>query len=255
MDLSIIIIACKNDVSGTERTLRSVRDLNADVLLYDTSGTGFSRNTAAYYGARLSEGNWEGYDSVRFKAARHALHDWILMLHTGEVPDERLRTSLKNFSERSPYSVYRIRFKNKFGDKWLNHGEWGGYSHIRMANKRGIELECEKLNEQLLLQPGIDIRQLKGHILHSPNKDKRAFIQRMKKDACIAAIKYHRLGRKVGLTRLYLSPVAAFFKEYFLKLGFLDGREGYTCACLGARYNFLKYLRLRQLNKNIKILP
>jgi hypothetical protein len=255
MDLSIVVIACKNDVSGTERTLRSIRGLNADVLLYDTSGTGFSRNTAAYYGARLSEGNWDGYDSVRFKAAGQALHDWILMLHTGEVPDELLCTSLRNFSEPNPYSVYRIRFKNKFGEKWLNHGERGGYWHIRMANKRGITLNCEKLNEQLLLQPGINIRQLKGHILHSPNKDRRAFVQRMKKDACIAAIRYHRQGRKVGLARLYLSPVAAFIKDYFLKLGFLDGREGYACAGLGARYNFLKYLRLRQLNRSTKTQP
>jgi len=34
-----------------------------------------------------------------------------------------------------------------------------------------------------------------------------------------------------------------------LKLGFLDGHAGYICARMTAYYTFLKYARLKELNK------
>jgi hypothetical protein len=38
-----------------------------------------------------------------------------------------------------------------------------------------------------------------------------------------------------------------FLKLYVLRLGFLEGRLGYTLALLGSLYNFLKYYYLREL--------
>lgn len=255
MELSIVIIVCKKDLDGTERTLQSLGGLEADILLYDTSHSSFLKQLAVKYNARFFQGEWEGYDRVRYKAAILANHDWILMLHTGETPDKKLKTSLLRIDNRDTKKVYRIRFRNLLGTKWLCHGEWGGYSKIRLANRTGVEVNDGLINDKVFSQPGIVIQTVKGHILHSTLKDRDHFRQKLIKDASLAAIKYHRQGRHPGVAGLVFSPLAAFLKCYFIKLGLLDGREGFYCARMGAWYTYLKYTQLFQLNRKFRIQP
>ena len=249
MELSIVIIVCKEDPTGTETTLRSIIGVGGEILLYDTSGGSFSATAAVQYGARYHKGSWEGFDQVRYNAALAAQYDWILMLHTGEVLDEKLKRSLQGFDRDDPKKVYKIRFRNLFRDRWLRHGEWGGYSIIRLACRTGFKVFDGKVNEKIFLQSGIVVKRLPGNILHSPISDQAGMEKKMMRDALCAAAKYHRQGRKAGVARLLVSPIAAFVKGYFIKLGLLDGREGYICAKLGAWYTFMKYDRLRQLNR------
>jgi len=44
-----------------------------------------------------------------------------------------------------------------------------------------------------------------------------------------------------------------FFKKYFLKLGFLDGYEGFVISISTAYGKFLKYIKLRELEKRGEI--
>lgn len=252
MELSIVIIVCKRDAEGTAKTLQSLAGLSADVLLYDTSNTAISKQFAVQYNARFAEGEWEGYERVRFKAGKLAIYDWILMLHTGEMLDEELTASLRVFDRSRINKVYRIRFKNFFGSRWLCHGEWGGYYHIRLANRAGVDVTGGKINAQLFSQAGLVIQQLRGHILHSTIKDRNSLAEKMRKDALLAAMKYYRHGRRAGPIRVLISPLAAFIKHYFIKRGLLDGKDGFVCARMGAWYTFLKYNRLRELNQQLK---
>ncbi|MBK9570683.1 MAG: glycosyltransferase [Chitinophagaceae bacterium] len=107
MELSIVII-CKNDVTGIERTLQSVRGLGAEILVYDSGSIDGTKEVALKNGASLYEGEWEGYGRNRFKAAQLAKYDWILMLDTDEVVDEALKESIKLLDFTSQHQVYRL---------------------------------------------------------------------------------------------------------------------------------------------------
>ncbi|MBK7562664.1 MAG: glycosyltransferase family 2 protein [Chitinophagaceae bacterium] len=251
MELSIVII-CKNDVTGIERTLQSVRGLGAEILVYDSGSIDGTKEVALKNGASLYEGEWEGYGRNRFKAAQLAKYDWILMLDTDEVVDEALKESIKLLDFTSQHQVYRLQYKNYFGTKWLRYGEWGKDSHIRLGNRRGIKTDGEIVHEKLFVQPGIEICLIKGHILHYTVKNSIDFAQKMINYAQLSAEKYNRQGKKAGFLKIFVSPAFAFIKNYFFKLGFLDGWEGYICARMGAWYTFMKYARLRELNKSIK---
>ena len=41
-----------------------------------------------------------------------------------------------------------------------------------------------------------------------------------------------------------------FIKMYVIRLGFLDGIEGFTIACTSAMYSMVKYFKLREMYKN-----
>jgi hypothetical protein len=48
---------------------------------------------------------------------------------------------------------------------------------------------------------------------------------------------------------IMLNPMLTFFKKYFLKLGILDGYEGFLISINTAYGKFLKYIKLRELDK------
>ena len=247
MELSIVII-CKNDAAGIERTLTSADGLGANVLVYDSGSADGSKEIALKHKAQLYEGVEESYGHMRFKAAQLAKYDWILMLHTGEVIDDELKEALAHLDFTKIKMVYRIRFKNYFGAKWLRFGEWGRYSHIRLANRKAVKVKGNIVDEKIFSQTGIEIRSIRGYIIHYPIKSSSEFAKKIMNDAFLAATKYQRKGKKAGVIKLFFSPLFAFVKNYFLKLGFLDGQAGYVCAKMGAWYTFLKYTRLRELN-------
>ena len=49
--------------------------------------------------------------------------------------------------------------------------------------------------------------------------------------------------KKKNLLKAIFSPFWSFFKIYFLKLGFLDGRHGFIIAKVYAQYTFWKYIK------------
>ena len=51
---------------------------------------------------------------------------------------------------------------------------------------------------------------------------------------------------------MVINPAWAFIKGYLLKLGFLDGAEGFRIARFTARQSYLKYVKLIQLHREAK---
>lgn len=247
MELSIVIIVSKNHADWVAKTLQNLAGLDADLLLYDTTNNIYTEQDLHQQGVRLCRGPWDGYEHVRYKAAVLAKYDWILMLHAGEQLDQSLKNSLRRFDHKSRQQAYRIRFKNFFDNKWLCHGEWGGYFHIRFANRKSVCIKDGRVTELIFAQQQVPVGRLAGHILHSSIKDRNALLKKIAEDADLKAAKYFREGRSIRPLRSFFSPWVTFFQAYILKRGFLDGWHGYFCARMGAKYTSLKYARLREL--------
>jgi hypothetical protein len=52
--------------------------------------------------------------------------------------------------------------------------------------------------------------------------------------------------KRVMFLDLLIRPPFRFFRGYVIKLGFLDGWQGFTIAWLTAFYTFLRYVRVRE---------
>jgi hypothetical protein len=56
-------------------------------------------------------------------------------------------------------------------------------------------------------------------------------------------------GDKRSRSKIILSPLWSFINGYFLRLGFLEGYNGFVIAVLTTQQSFLKYQKLRQLQR------
>ena len=197
----------------------------------------------------MHEGSWEGFGKTKTKANQLAKYDWILSLDADEAADEELRQSLLQWNPGNDAIVYDILFKNFLGAKYLKYGEWGGDHHIRFFNKKFVQWDEAPVHEQLIIPANAVIKKLKGYVLHQTMKDIHDYAAKMVKYAMLNGEKYYKQGKKASWFKLRLSPGFTFFNYYILKLGFLDGHAGYICARMTAYYTFLKYARLKELNK------
>lgn len=253
-NLSVVII-CKNEEDVIGKTLQSLGGLTDDVIVYDNGSTDNSLAVVRQFPVRLEQGSWEGFGATKRKAIALARHDWILSLDADEALDEEIRKSLQQLQPENDSMIYEMRFRNFLGEKYLRYGEWGNDRHIRLFNRNKVNWDDAPVHEQLRVPAGAVKKTVPGYILHRTMKDLADYSSKMRQYALLNAEKYRQQGKKVSGLKLWLAPGFSFFRNYILKGGFLDGHAGYICARMTAWYTFLKYARLKELNKESNSLP
>jgi glycosyltransferase involved in cell wall biosynthesis len=244
-----IVIICRNEAAVIGQTLASIRDVSDDIIVYDNGSTDGTQAIVRQYPARLVEGKWEGFGITKNKANTLARHDWVLSLDADESIDAGLKESLLNFQPADNSEVFRIRFKNFLGSKHLRYGEWGNDSHVRLFNRKTTSWDDADVHEKLIYPANVKEKKIRGAILHHTAKDITDYAAKMREYAMLNAEKYYKLGRKSSWLKIRIAPAFGFFINFIIKGGFLDGRAGYICAKMTAYYSFLKYARLKELNK------
>ncbi len=244
-----IVIVCKNEARVIGSTLESIRGVTDDVIVYDNGSTDDTMEIVKSYPVCLYTGSWEGFGKTKNKAIAHAKYDWILSLDADEAMDDNLKDSLSNIDLSNEKLIYKVRFRNFLGTKPIKFGEWGRDWHTRFFNRKVVSWDEEPVHEKLIMPEGHMMKILKGFLLHRTVENISDYSTKTVKYALLNAEKYHRRGLKSSWVKIRLAPVFNFFIYYIIKGGFLDGHAGYVCAKMTAHYTFLKYSRLRELNR------
>ena len=244
--ISVVIIT-KNEAAVIGNTLASLQGLTDDIIVYDNGSTDETVVIAREAGARVFIGEWQGFGKTKTRANNEAKYDWVLSLDADEQIDSQLKNTLISMKFEDDKIVYKLRFRNFLGSKMLKHGEWGNDKHIRLFNRHLVHWNNEAVHETLVLPGQCRIKLISdGFVLHKTMKNLQDYAQKMVKYAMLSADKYFADGKRSSWIKIHFSPLFNFLNYYLLKLGFLDGHEGYICARMTAHYTFLKYSRLRE---------
>src|SRR6187401_2659923 len=242
-----VVIVCKNGAKVIGETIKSFSGLTDDILIYDNGSTDGTKEIVKQSNARLVEGSWEGFGKTKNKANALAKYDWILSLDADEAVDEELKKNLLQQDLVDGTKVFEFKFKNFLGNKWLRFGEWGDDKHIRLFNRIKIKWNDADVHESLLLPGDVTVISVPGHVLHRTAANFSDYENKMENYAALNAENYFKQEKKPGSPKMFFSAAFSFIKNYFFKLGFLDGATGYHCARINARYTFLKYKKLDEL--------
>ena len=242
-----VVIVCKNGAKVIGETIKSFSGLTDDILIYENGSTDGTKEIVIQSNARLVEGSWEGFGKTKNKANALAKYEWILSLDADEAIDEELKESLLKQDLADDQNVFEFKFKNFLGSKWLRFGEWGNDKHIRLFNRMKIKWNDADVHESLLLPKDVKIISTPGYVLHKTATNFSEYENKMENYAALNAEKYFKQQKRSGSFKMFFSAIFSFIKNYFFKLGFLDGTTGYHCAKINARYTFLKYKKLDEL--------
>lgn len=246
--LSVVII-CRNEAAIIGKTIAAAKACTDDIVVVDSGSTDGTQAIVTSLGARLIETGWEGYGPNKNKGVAAAQHDWILSIDADEIPDETLQAELQQLSFTDISVVYNIRFRVFLGQQMIRFGEWSNDRHIRLYNRRHGGWNDAAVHEGLVFPAETSTVTLKGYIHHYTSRNIADFATKTVNYAMLNAQKYHQQGKRAGWLKCRLAPAFSFVKNYLFRLGFLDGEAGYTVAKMNAWYTWLKYARLRELNR------
>lgn len=250
MEKFSIVIVVKNGADIIGRLLQSLQGLSDDVIVCDTGSSDDTVTIAKNMEASVFSIPWEGYGRSKNAAIGYAKYDWILSLDADEKIDPQLYTQLQQWTPATSQTVYQVLWKNFLAGQWIRHSDWGTQWKNRLFNKHIMRWDDAIAHEDVTSDKKLQFVKLEGYLEHYSFKDTREYATKMIHSAMITAEKYHQQGKRYALLKLLFSPVYSFIKSYILKLGFLDGYNGWLIARTSSYYTFIKYARLNELNRN-----
>lgn len=270
--LSAIILTL-NEECTLPRCLESLRGLRCPTFVVDSGSSDRTVQIAESAGALVVEHDFENYAAQRNWAQENLTfqNDWVLHLDADEYLTPELVEEINQVLQDPAQEIkgFLLCRRTVFMDRWIKHGGHYPSYHLRLFRK-GLG-QCEdRLYDQHFLVKG-RVGRLQHDFLNVLNPDLSTWVLRHGRWAELEArellsgvnganrvlsLPFGNLieRRRWRKERVYLHlPLFAraflyWFYRYFMRLGFLDGKEGLIFHFLQACwFRFLVDCHLYQL--------
>jgi glycosyltransferase involved in cell wall biosynthesis len=280
MNLSVVIITF-NEEANLGRTLASVKPLVADgkgeIIVVDSGSTDRTLEIAKSFGAKVFAEEWKGFAAQKNSGIDKATGAWILSLDADEEIDPPLQRavhellealgglsalgkqavdhSLSTVATTSDGGIPHAEFdgvwiprKNEFLGRWIRHGGFWPDPKLRLFRRGRGKFESRAVHEDV--QVNGTTRQIQsGALLHHSYPTLSDYIEHMNRYSSLGAEMVVAEGKvRFSVINIALRPLATFVYNYFLRLGFLDGREGLLLHLYHAVYVSWKYAKAWELS-------
>ncbi len=240
------VIITYNEEEHLEKCLSSLIDVADEILVVDSYSTDRTKEICEKFNVRFVEHEFEGYIEQKNYALSLASHDYILSLDGDEALSDTLKDSILKVKEDWQKDGYYSNRMNNYCGQWIKHSDWYPDRKLRLFKKGSGEWKGINPHDSYTLKKGQTKGFLKGDLLHWIYRDYKEHNQKVERFSTIAAEAYFKLGKKSSFLKIVWRPSWAFFKAYFLRLGFLDGLNGLIICIQTFNVTFLKYIKLRE---------
>lgn len=245
-ELSVVVITF-NEERNIGKCLESVKDLADDIVVVDSYSTDRTEEIVRSFGARFVQHAFEGHIQQKNFAITQARYPHILSLDADEVLSERLKESIKRVKENWQYDGYYFNRLTNYCGKWIRHTSWYPARKLRLWDSRKGKWGGVNPHDKFKLVKGSTRKFLKGDLFHYSYYSINEHIQQINKFSSIVAEAYFSEGKRITYFTIFFNPLWRLFRDYIIKLGFLDGFYGLVISGNAAYETFLKYLKLKNL--------
>ena len=288
MKLSVVIITY-NEEENIQRTLESVQPLvgggRGEIMVVDSGSTDRTVEIAQSFKAKTFVEPWKGFAAQKNSAIQKAAGDWILSLDADEALDadlqkilgelldaltlyERLRgeganavmlndarAEIEKHIDRKVNGElvgFWLKRKNFFLGRWIKHGGYWPDPKLRFFKKSAGAFEDRVVHEDVKVE-GKTATIRRGALLHYAYPTLSAYIEHMNRYSSLGAEMAVAKGRRgFSAFDIILRPLWTILYNYWMRLGFLDGREGLLLHHFHAMYVSLKYAKVWELTRKRK---
>jgi glycosyltransferase involved in cell wall biosynthesis len=247
-------ILTRNEERNLEDCLKTLAGWCTDIHLVDSYSTDRTLDIARQYGAHIHQHAFEGHTKQRTWALRNLpfQNEWALALDADHRVTPELQDELRRLFANPPNDIdgFYVKRRQIFRGRWIRHGGFYKYQ-LKIFKHAKAFLDDNEFDYRFYVQGPTG--KLRHDILESNQNEWQIsfFIEKHNKFAGELAEEETRRARgELGyLTKLtpfgnpdqrtlwlkerwnamplYFRPFALFFIRYFLRLGFLDGKEGF----------------------------
>jgi glycosyltransferase involved in cell wall biosynthesis len=245
------IIPCFNEEQNIERAIRSV--LWADeILIVDSFSTDATLDIARNYKCRILQHEYINSATQKNWAIPQASHEWIFLLDADEECPEKLRDEMRKLLEEgTSHSAFKIYRQNFFMGKKIRFCGWQNDSVIRLFRRDNCRYQDLNVHAEIVSEGTTGT--LSHKMYHYTYNGYYNYARKYEKYTTWSAKDRLKKTNKVTFFHLMVKPSFRFFKQYFLKLGILDGKVGFIVCAMAAYSVFLRYLKAWRILENEKL--
>jgi glycosyltransferase involved in cell wall biosynthesis len=249
LKISAVIITY-NEEANIERCLDSLEGTADEVLVVDSFSSDRTADICKSKGVDFIQHPFDGHIEQKNYALSCASNDYVLSLDADEALSQKLSQSIQAAKQNWTEDGYSVNRLTNYCGKWIRHCGWYPDTKIRLWDRSKGHWGGVNPHDHVVMDEPIRIRHLSGNLLHYSYPTIRDHISQINSFSDIAARAAFEKGRQSNLALdICLNPTLTFFKKYFLKLGLFDGYEGFVISISTAYGKFLKYIKLRELER------
>lgn len=242
MNTSAVILT-KNEEENIKECINGLTFCD-EIIVIDDNSSDKTAEIAGNLGGKVFVRNLnDDFAGQRNFGLEKANNKWVLFIDADErVSGELKKEMLKEIeSPENPHVGYTFKRDDYIWGKKLNHGETANISLLRLARKSAGKW-VRSVHEVWTVTGRT--KTLKNPLKHYPHQTLREFIDDINFHSDLHAEANYKEGKISNLAKIVIWPKGKFFYNYFFKLGFLDGMEGFVFALMMSFHSFLSWSKL-----------
>ncbi|ENM5762701.1 glycosyltransferase family 2 protein [Vibrio mimicus] len=241
-----VALIVKNEARHLDECLQTVHDWVDEIVVLDSGSHDETEQVARRYTEKFYvNAKWQGFGPQRQLAQSYVQSDYVLWLDADErVTPELKQSILQAVATNKPDTLYQFaRLSWVFG-RFIRHSGWYPDRVLRLYPTQLTRYNDALVHEKVHVEPSMKVETLAGDAIHYTYNDVHHYLVKSAGYAKAWADQRQAKGKKASLSQGIVHAVGCFLKMYLLKLGFLDGKQGFLIALLSAHSTFVKYADL-----------
>jgi glycosyltransferase involved in cell wall biosynthesis len=243
--ISVAIITFNEEVN-IGRCLASVQEIADDIVVVDSFSEDATKEICSSFGVRFIQKEWMGYVDTKNFALDQCRYPLILSLDADEVLSEELKKSILKVKTERKYDSYTFNRLTNYCGSWIRYCGWYPDKKLRLFDKTKGRWKGVDIHEYVAMEAGSTTKHLKGDLLHYSYYTINQHFRQALKFSEIAAVSFYKQGKKTNIAKIVFAPLFRFFRDYFLKMGVLDGFHGFVICAISAHAAFQKNILLKE---------
>jgi glycosyltransferase involved in cell wall biosynthesis len=238
--LSVIIIT-KNEAANIRACLESVTWAD-EIIVVDSGSADDTVAITHEFTQRVYVHDWPGFGAQKNRALNYATSEWVFSIDADERVTPELRAEMEAAIARPQAEAYEVPRSSSFCGRFICHSGWHPDYVLRLFRRGKGRFSDALVHESVQIQGSV--ARLQQPLLHYSYRDFEDVLSKLNNYSSAASVMLQRQEKKGSLAQAVLHGLWAFFRTYFLRAGFLDGREGFMLAVMNAENSYYRYIKL-----------
>ena len=210
-------------------------------IVVDSGSTDATVAIARDKGARVEHHDWQGFGPQKNYALSLASGDWVLSIDADERVTPRLAAAIETAIADAGADGFEIPRRSSFCGRRMEHSGWYPDYVLRLFRRGRARFDDAIVHERVVCDG--PVKRLDAPLIHDPVRRLEDALARMDRYSTANAAAMVAAGRKVPFLAGIGHGFYSFFKSYVLRLGFLDGAEGFLLAVANAEGSYYRYMK------------
>tara|TARA_R110002072_G_scaffold1587_1_gene13276 strand:+ start:71097 stop:71858 length:762 start_codon:yes stop_codon:yes gene_type:complete len=248
--VKISALAITLNEAGTMRSFLESLWFADEIIIVDSLSSDETRAIASENEkVTFYERKFDNFSAQKNFALSKAKHDWVVFFDLDEEVTKPLSEEIVKELHDPTAVAYEVKRDFYFMGKRIKYSGLQNDRVVRFFNKKYCSYNTNLVHETLEVKGETAV--LKCHLPHHTYKTFDNYTAKMHNYSALQAKMLYKKKKRPTLFHFLFRPFYRFWHQFVIRLGFLDGKEGFILAYVSAFSVFKRYVNLWLLYRKI----